>query len=92
MGRNGGEADSRIMQSTSLAGELGIKEDFAPDRMAPPVDRDLIREFVGGSLTGDAREQVLDFLASFRPWRDALQDVLREGPGGASLTPPKHPE
>src|SRR5689334_20952045 len=74
-GQNGRHRDPVEIQS--LAEMLGVPDDFAPDWMSPPVDRDLIRRFVRSEADEPEREQVLDFITAFRPWREALREVLR---------------
>ncbi len=75
-------------EGPSLADALGIRDDFAPDFMAPPVDRDLVARFVRCELSGADREQVTDLIAAFRPWRLALRAALGEEAGRAGGVSP----
>jgi hypothetical protein len=66
----------------------GFAAPFAPDEHAPPVDIDHLRAYVRRELAPQTADLISDLLAAFRPWRDALAEVLKEEFAGRPPTPP----
>jgi hypothetical protein len=56
---------------------LGINPNFAPDHLAPPVDRVRLLAFVRNQLSPEQRDEVLALIASFRPWLQGWADAMR---------------
>jgi hypothetical protein len=56
---------------------LGINPNFAPDHLAPPVDRDRLLAFTRNQLPPEQRDEVLALIASFRPWLQGWADAMR---------------
>lgn len=72
------DADELLESERPLAEILGIELHFAPEDLAPPVDEQRLGAFVRQELTGDDRDEILDLIAGFRSWYDALGKILRE--------------
>src|SRR5262249_43755588 len=80
-------------EERSLPDELGLLDELEPDAEAPPVDRDLVRQYVQRTLSPEAAGAVADLILLYRPWRRALGEALAHefkewrppggGPGGA---------
>ena len=64
----------------SLHEVLGIEMHFAPEHLAPPIDEQRLIAFVRNELSVDDRDEIIDMIASFRSWHEALGDVLRRNP------------
>ena len=63
----------------SFAEELGIQDLPSSDELAPAVDRDNLRLFTRvGKCLPQAAATIAGLLARYRPWRNALADILRE--------------
>lgn len=71
--------DSLPDDDQSLWEELGIPEpEYLDERLAPPVDRDLLRSFVRHELSELGSRAVARMIVTFVSWRDAHGDVLLE--------------
>lgn len=68
----------RLLDSNSLAGELGIGPRYAPDEQSPPVDEVRLRAFVRQTCPADERDLICRWIARFRPWHQAWAQILRE--------------
>jgi hypothetical protein len=69
-----------------------VEDGFAPDDLAPAVDRHYLRLYVRGELAPDTVRLVEDLVAMFRPWRTALDEVVLEEQGEPpALTGPPPP-
>jgi hypothetical protein len=62
-----------------LAEVFDIEICYAPDDLAPPVDRDWIRRFLDHQLPQDEAEVICCLIGSFRPWQEACAGLLRTG-------------
>lgn len=67
-------------EERSLPEALGTEIQYAPEDLAPPVDRDRLRAFVRRKLNPGERKQVLGLIGMFRSWHLAWGEVLRETP------------
>jgi hypothetical protein len=68
---------AQFLESDSLAKELGIEIDFAPDELAPPVDRDRLRSFVRKEAAEEIVVEVCHLIGSYRSWYEAWRETLR---------------
>jgi len=64
---------------------LGTEPHFAPDDLSPPVDEGRLVAFVREQLPLAEREEVLNLIASFRPWLRAWADLLRRHAKGGNV-------
>jgi hypothetical protein len=62
----------------SFAEKLGIQDIPSPDELAPAVDRDNLRLFARRQMSSASAATIAGLLARYRPWRNALADILRE--------------
>ena len=67
------KADAR----RSLTDVLGIEVRFSPDDQSPPVNTDLLEQWVREELTDSEADRVHDLIITYRPWRDACVTLLR---------------
>lgn len=58
--------------------ELGIEPDFADDTIAPPPDKNRLRQLRDNELDQYSRIEILDCVSAFRPWYQAFLEVLTE--------------
>jgi hypothetical protein len=72
-----GADDSSNDADRSLWEELGIHEPvYLDERLAPPVDRELLRRLVRRELSELAARAVTRMIVTFVSWRDAHAEVL----------------
>ncbi|MBS0261815.1 MAG: hypothetical protein JSS02_07645 [Planctomycetes bacterium] len=64
----------------SLQSLWNSEENTAPDKYAPPVDHKRLLAFLRRELPADERVEILELLATYRPWRAALEDLMRQRP------------
>jgi len=56
---------------------LGIKPNFAPDELAPPVDEHRLADFIGNQMPRSEWMEMWELVTSFRSWYDAWRSLLR---------------
>lgn len=70
------EADSDIGAGDARR-ELGLPErKFLDEKLAPPVDHELLRKYEDKQLSSVVYEQVDDLIVGFRSWNDAYTEML----------------
>ncbi len=62
----------------TLAELLGIRVEFAPEELAPPVDFERLQRFVRHELPPDETHEVISLITSFRSWHEACAAVLSD--------------
>jgi hypothetical protein len=66
-------------EGRSLWEELGVTEpEYLDERLAPPVDRELLRRLVRHELSETAARAVSRMIVTFASWRDAHAEILLE--------------
>jgi hypothetical protein len=73
-----GEGMPRQDEEASLAEELGLHDELAPDAASPPVDDEYLRRYVRKQLTPEGVVLVADMVALFGPWRRRLAEIQDE--------------
>ena len=62
-----------------LLEQLGIHENYLPDELAPPIDRERLARYLRGELPQNELQAVCRLIAAFRCWHEACTDLLRSG-------------
>src|SRR5262249_49136342 len=57
---------------------LGISPRFAPDELAPPVDKERLADFVRNQMPRTEWLEVWELVTSFRTWYETWRSVLRD--------------
>lgn len=56
---------------------LGLKPEYAPEELAPPVDAQLLLRFDHRELSPEDARMVAQLIASYRSWHAAWAELLR---------------
>ena len=75
---NAPEGEENSRRERSLEEVLGIPREYAPEELAPPIQRDKLKAFIARTLVGGEREEILAMIATFQSWHDAWIALRRE--------------
>ena len=83
--KTGKTAHQRALLSKSeldrpLAEILGIRPEFAPDAEAPPIDEELIENYLSNHLPNELSRQVALCIARYECWFNACTKMMRRQP------------
>ncbi len=69
---------SNNRHSRTIESLIGLPDDFAPEKLAPPVDMEMLQAYVNKDPTLSKLEcdQIRGNLAHFRSWRKALKEIF----------------
>lgn len=63
--------------------QLGTKVEYLPDEDSPPIDERRLLAYVRNQMPADEREEIIYYLAHYRPWVRAFAEVVRRDALGA---------